>query len=75
MQARCDVHPWMTGYVGVVAHPWFAVTSSAGAFTLSGVPPGDYVVEAWHETLGRVTAKVSVPVSGSVVADLAFGGP
>jgi hypothetical protein len=57
---KCDVHGWMQAWVGVTAHPFFAVTGADGAFTLAGVPPGTYTVEAWHEVLGTRTAQVTV---------------
>jgi plastocyanin len=57
---KCDVHGWMAAWVGVVNHPFFAVTGADGAFTLSGVPPGTYSVEAWHERFGTRTAEVIV---------------
>ena len=56
----CNVHGWMAAYVGVVAHPFFAVTDDAGRFELKGLPPGTYTIEAWHEKFGRQTAKVTV---------------
>lgn len=56
----CDVHAWMRGYVGVLEHPFFAVTGRAGTFTIAGVPPGTYTLEAWHETLGTQSAPVTV---------------
>jgi hypothetical protein len=55
-----DVHPWMGAFVGVVSHPFFAVTGPDGAFTISGVPPGAYVVEAWHEKFGTATEHMTV---------------
>jgi hypothetical protein len=57
---KCDVHAWMRAYVGVLEHPFFAVTGRAGTFSLTGVPPGTYTVEAWHERLGTLTAPVTV---------------
>jgi uncharacterized membrane protein/plastocyanin len=60
VRAKCDVHPWMSAFVGVVPHPFFAVSGDAGEFTLENVPPGDYEVEAWHEAFGRRTEKVKV---------------
>jgi hypothetical protein len=55
-----DIHPWMTAYVGVLTHPFFAVTGADGSFTISGVPPGDYTVEAWHERLGTITLNTTL---------------
>ena len=57
---KCDVHSWMNAYVGVVDHPYFAVTGDGGKFELRGVPPGTYSVEAVHEKLGRVSLPVTV---------------
>jgi plastocyanin len=57
---KCDVHPWMASWVGVVAHPFFAVSDQSGHFDIKGLPPGTYTVEAWHEKYGRQTSKVTV---------------
>ncbi|OFW15249.1 MAG: hypothetical protein A3F70_12850 [Acidobacteria bacterium RIFCSPLOWO2_12_FULL_67_14] len=67
---KCDVHPWMRAYVGVLDHPFFAVTGPDGSFTLSGLPPGTYTIEAWHETLGRQTQTVTV--AAKETADVMF---
>jgi plastocyanin len=56
----CSVHPWMRGYIGVVDHPFFAVTGGEGDFTLKGLPPGSYTVEAVHETYGRKEINVVI---------------
>jgi hypothetical protein len=56
----CDVHPWMRAYAGVVSNPFFAVTGDDGTFSLDGLPAGAYVIEAWQERLGRVTASVTL---------------
>jgi plastocyanin len=57
---RCDIHPWMIAYVGVVDHPYFAVTGDGGRFELKDLPAGTYTIEAWHEKLGARTATVTV---------------
>ena len=57
---KCDVHLWMSAYVGVVNHPYFAVTGKEGTFELKTVPPGTYTIEAWHEKLGRQTQTVTI---------------
>ena len=62
---KCDVHKWMTAWVGVVDHPFFAVTGSDGSFALNGLPPGTYTIEAVHEKLGTQTASVNLGEKGS----------
>lgn len=57
---KCDVHFWMKAYLHVLPHPFFAVTGEEGRFSLSGVPPGTYTLEAWHESLGTATQTVTV---------------
>ena len=57
---KCDVHGWMNAYVGVMDHPFFAVSAGGGAFALKTLPPGTYEIEAWHEKLGTHTLSVTV---------------
>jgi plastocyanin len=57
---RCDVHGWMEAYVGVVDHPYFAVTGEDGSFRIENLPPGTYTIEAWHEAYGAQTTQVTV---------------
>ena len=57
---KCNVHPWMTAYAGILDHPYFAVTADGGTFELKNVPPGTYTIEAWHEKLGTQTQQVTV---------------
>ena len=47
---KCDVHGWMNSYVGVLTHPFFAVTDTNGYYEIHGVPPGNYTLELWHES-------------------------
>ena len=67
---KCDVHGWMNAYVGVVNHPYFAVTDKDGKFDLKDLPPGTYTIEAWHEKLGAQTASVTIGAKESKDVDL-----
>jgi len=69
---KCNVHPWMVAWVGVVSHPFFAVTGDDGSFSLKGLPPGEYTLEAWHEKLGTQEIKVTVAAKESKAADFSF---
>jgi plastocyanin len=57
---KCDVHGWMNAYVGVVDHPYFAVTDKDGKFELKTLPPGTYTIEAWHEKMGTQEQKITI---------------
>lgn len=72
VRIRCDVHPWMAAYVGVFAHPFYAVTDEAGRFTIERVPAGQYTLKAWHERFGTREQAITVPDEGSVNQDFTF---
>jgi plastocyanin len=72
VRIKCDVHPWMAAYVGVLSHPFFAVSGEDGTFTITNVPPGTYTIEAWHEKMGTQTASVTVADGSAANADFTF---
>ena len=57
---ECNVHGWMNAFLGVLPHPFYAVTGADGGFSIKGLPPGTYTIEAWHEKYGTQTATVTV---------------
>ena len=74
---KCNQHPWMKAYIGVMSHPLYAVSSETGAFEIKDVPVGTYTVVAWREGGAKGTEKtlqVTVPANGSGKADFSFGG-
>ena len=73
---KCNQHPWMKSYVGVMKTPFFSVSNDSGAYEITGVPPGTYTVVAWREGGANgeeKTMQVTVPANGSAKADFAFG--
>lgn len=60
VKVKCDVHPWMSAWVGVLDHTFFAVTDASGKFEIAGLPDGTYTIEVWHEKYKSVTADVAV---------------
>lgn len=70
---KCDVHPWMQAYIRVTNHPYFAVSSEDGSFTINNLPAGDYVIAAWHESLGEQTQNVTVGANATAEISFDFG--
>lgn len=68
----CDVHGWMSAFIGVTGHPYHAVTAEDGSYTIEGLPPGEYTIEAWHETLGAQTTTVTVGEAETGTADFTY---
>lgn len=69
---KCDLHPWMGCYLGVLPHPFFAVTGDDGRFTLENLPAGAYTIEAWHEVYGTKTRRVTLGENGSETVEFSF---
>jgi len=74
LRFKCDVHKWMGAYAGVFNHPFFAVTNDQGAFEIKNLPPGNYVIEAWHEKYGTQTQNVTITGSEAKTVDFNFKG-
>ena len=69
---KCNVHAWMHAWIGVIDHPYFAVTGPNGAFTLPNVPPGDYTIAVWHEKLGEQKQPVHLDASGKAAISFTY---
>jgi plastocyanin len=74
LQIKCDVHSWMTAYVGIVSHPYFAVSNTAGTFEIANVPAGTHKIQAWHERYGPVTQTVQVKAGATTTVDFMYSG-
>ncbi|MEO8596769.1 MAG: carboxypeptidase regulatory-like domain-containing protein [Candidatus Solibacter sp.] len=71
---KCNVHPWMRAYIGVVGHPFFAVTGDDGSFTIKGLPPGTYVIQSVHEKYGLMEQTVTVGAKESKTVEFSYKG-
>ena len=60
VRINCDLHSWMTAWVVVTAHSFYAITGADGQFVFDDLPPGDYKLQVWHESLGTVPASVTI---------------
>jgi plastocyanin len=69
---RCNVHPWMIAYAGVLDHPFYSVTDTAGSYKLSALPAGEYEIEAWHELFGTLSQKTKLAEVETKTIDFTF---
>jgi plastocyanin len=74
LRLGCMIHSWMTAYIGVSPHPFFAVTDKTGTFTIAKVPPGKYTIHVWHERFGRLTRTVDVTSGGTATINFDYTG-
>lgn len=72
VKLKCDVHPWMSAFIGVLNHPFFSVSNDSGAFEIKDLPAGEYTIEAWHEKYGAQTQKVTVADDAPAAIDFTF---
>jgi len=72
LKLGCDVHRWMVAFIGVMPHPYFAVSNTTGQYEIAQVPAGTYTIKSWHEQFGERTATVTVKAGGKAVADFSY---
>jgi hypothetical protein len=73
IRIKCDLHSWMSAWVVVADHPFYAVTNPQGEFVLDNLLAGQYTLRAWHESLGMLRKDVTVG-DGVVAVTVEMGG-
>jgi plastocyanin len=71
---KCNIHNWMRSYIGVVSHPFFAVTGDDGTYTIKGLPPGTYTIQVWQEKYGTQDQQITVGAKDSKTQDFTIKG-
>ena len=72
LKLGCDVHRWMTAWVGIVDHPYFAVSGADGSFVIGNVPAGKRKITTWHERFGTLTQTVDVVAGGTTTVNFSY---
>jgi plastocyanin len=74
LHVKCNVHPWMTGYIGIAGSPYYALSDESGKFTIKNVPAGKQTIVVWHEVYGPLTQTVDVKAGGTANVDFTYTG-
>jgi hypothetical protein len=74
VRATCDLHPWTRGWIAVFDHPYFAVSTRRGSFSIDSIPPGRYRILAWHERAGMLEDSITVEPDQQTEIQIRFGG-
>ena len=69
---KCNIHSWMHDYIGVLDHPYFAVTAPDGSFEIKNLPAGTYTIGVWQEKLGTQEQTITVSPQQTATADFMF---
>jgi plastocyanin len=72
VSVKCDVHPWMSAFIGVVEHPFFATSGEDGTYEIKDLPDGEYELEAWHEKWGKQTFKITIKGGAAAEHDVKY---
>lgn len=72
LTVRCDAHEFMRASIHIFDHPYFTSTDATGGFELTGVPPGTYTIQFWHQTLGMKELSITVKKATPLIVNVSF---
>jgi plastocyanin len=76
INTKCFMHPWMSAYIHVLPHPFFAVTGDDGTFKIQGLPPGEYEIRVLHESSmaqpSPASAKITIAAGDTKTIDFTY---
>jgi plastocyanin len=71
---KCDVHPWMTGWMVVDDNGFNAVTGDTGEFEIKDVPVGTYTLKSFQEKFGEKSQEVTVEKDKVTEVEFSYDG-
>ena len=69
---KCNIHSWMRAYIGVLDHPYFAVSGEDGSFVIANLPAGTYTLAVWQEKLGTQEQQITVAPHAETTVEFGF---
>ena len=74
IRVKCNIHSWMHAYIGVVDNPYFAVSKEDGSYSIANLPPGNYTIGIWQESLGTEERQVTIAAHAKTLVNVTFKG-
>lgn len=69
---NCEAHNFMFGFMMAPKHPYAVVVGDDGSFNIGDIPPGEYVLKAWHPRFGIQKTSIIVSDGSASSADFLF---
>ena len=73
-QMICGMHEFMQTWGYRVQNPYNFVTTKNGEFKIDQLPPGDYIIEAWHFLMKVKKQKITIEPNKTVEINFEFDG-
>jgi plastocyanin len=73
-QMICGMHEFMQTWGYRIQNPYYFITKLGGEFKIDNIPPGDYVLNAWHYLMKPQSQKIRIAKSGTVDVNFEFNG-
>ncbi len=74
MQMICGMHEFMQTWGYRIQNPYYFITKNDGSFKIDNIPPGEYVVNAWHSLTKSQSKKITIKENSVVDLDFEFNG-
>ncbi|MDX2347286.1 MAG: carboxypeptidase-like regulatory domain-containing protein, partial [Nitrospirota bacterium] len=73
---QCGFHPYMFAWGLVAENPYFFITKEDGKFHITDIPPGEYVLAAWHPGMKKfIEQPVTVKAHASTGVNFVYQSP
>jgi len=71
-QMICGMHEFMQTWGYRVQNPYYFITKLGGEFKIDNIPPGDYLLNAWHYLMKPHSQKISIAKNETISANFEF---
>ena len=72
MQMICGMHEFMQTWGYRVQNPYYFLTKQDGNFNIDNIPPGEYVVNAWHYLMKPQKRKITIAAGETIDLNFSF---